>query len=65
MGPSRILVAKPVIAAFSGYAVAGSLELALWCDLHVMEDDAILGVLCRRWGVPLIDGGTVRRPFTA
>lgn len=62
MGPSRLLLSKPVIAAISGYAVAGGLELALWCDLRVMEEDAILGVFCRRWGVPLIDGGTVRLP---
>lgn len=62
MGPSRILLSKPVIAAISGYAVAGGLELALWCDLRVMEEDAVLGVFCRRWGVPLIDGGTVRLP---
>jgi enoyl-CoA hydratase len=53
---------KPVIAAVSGYAVAGGLELALWCDLRVVESDAVLGVFCRRWGVPLIDGGTVRLP---
>jgi enoyl-CoA hydratase len=53
---------KPVIAAVSGYAVAGGLELALLCDLRVMEEDAVLGVFCRRWGVPLIDGGTVRLP---
>lgn len=62
MGPTRILLGKPVIAAISGYAVAGGLELALWCDLRVMEEDATLGVFCRRWGVPLIDGGTVRLP---
>ncbi len=62
MGPSRMLLSKPVIAAVSGYAVAGGLELALWCDLRVMEEDAIFGVFCRRWGVPLIDGGTVRLP---
>ncbi len=62
MGPSRIVVSKPVIAAISGYAVAGGLELALWCDLRVAEEDAVLGVFCRRWGVPLIDGGTVRLP---
>jgi enoyl-CoA hydratase len=53
---------KPVIAAVAGYAVAGGLELALWCDLRVVESDAVLGVFCRRWGVPLIDGGTVRLP---
>ena len=62
MGPTRMQLSKPVIAAISGYAVAGGLELALWCDLRVMEEDAVLGVFCRRWGVPLIDGGTVRLP---
>jgi enoyl-CoA hydratase len=62
MGPTRMTLSKPVIAAISGYAVAGGLELALWCDLRVMEEDATLGVFCRRWGVPLIDGGTVRLP---
>jgi enoyl-CoA hydratase len=62
MGPSRTLLSKPVIAAISGYAVAGGLELALWCDLRVAEEDAVMGVFCRRWGVPLIDGGTVRLP---
>jgi enoyl-CoA hydratase len=62
MGPTRMVLSKPVIAAISGYAVAGGLELALWCDLRVMEEDAVLGVFCRRWGVPLIDGGTVRLP---
>jgi enoyl-CoA hydratase len=62
MGPSRVIVTKPVIAAISGYAVAGGLELALWCDLRVAEEDAVMGVFCRRWGVPLIDGGTVRLP---
>jgi enoyl-CoA hydratase/carnithine racemase len=62
MGPSRMLLAKPVIAAISGHAVAGGLELALWCDLRVAEEGATLGVFCRRWGVPLIDGGTVRLP---
>ncbi len=62
MGPSRMLLDKPVVAAISGYAVAGGLELALWCDLRVMEEDAVLGVFCRRWGIPLIDGGTVRLP---
>ncbi len=62
MGPSRMVLSKPVIAAISGYAVAGGLELALWCDLRVAEEDAVLGVFCRRWGVPLIDGGTVRLP---
>jgi len=62
MGPSRMLLDKPVIAAIAGHAVAGGLELALWCDLRVAEEDAVLGVFCRRWGVPLIDGGTVRLP---
>ena len=62
MGPSRLALSKPVIAAISGHAVAGGLELALWCDLRVVEQDAVLGVFCRRWGVPLIDGGTVRLP---
>src|SRR3954471_15242915 len=62
MGPSRMALSKPVIAAVSGYAVAGGLELALWCDLRVVEQDATLGVFCRRWGVPLIDGGNVRLP---
>ncbi|MET9547940.1 crotonase/enoyl-CoA hydratase family protein [Streptomyces sp. NPDC006627] len=62
MGPTRTRLAKPVIAAISGHAVAGGLELALWCDLRVAEEDAVLGVFCRRWGVPLIDGGTVRLP---
>jgi enoyl-CoA hydratase len=62
MGPSRMWLDKPVIAAVDGYAVAGGLELALWCDLRVVERDAIFGVFCRRWGVPLIDGGTVRLP---
>jgi enoyl-CoA hydratase len=62
MGPSRLLLSKPVIAAIAGPAVAGGLELALWCDLRVAEEDAVLGVFCRRWGVPLIDGGTVRLP---
>jgi enoyl-CoA hydratase len=62
MGPSRMVLSKPVVAAISGYAVAGGLELALWCDLRVMEEDAVLGVFCRRWGIPLIDGGTVRLP---
>jgi len=62
MGPSRLLLSKPVIAAIAGPAVAGGLELACWCDLRVAEEDAVLGVFCRRWGVPLIDGGTVRLP---
>lgn len=62
MGPTRMMLSKPVIAAISGYAVAGGLELALWCDLRVAEEDATLGVFCRRFGVPLIDGGTVRLP---
>src|SRR6266850_6501500 len=64
MGPSRMVLSKPVIAAVSGYAVAGGLELALWCDMRVVEEDAIMGVFCRRWGVPLIDGGTARLPRT-
>ncbi|MDE4190830.1 crotonase/enoyl-CoA hydratase family protein [Phaeobacter gallaeciensis] len=62
MGPSRLMLRKPVIAAIEGTAVAGGLELAAWCDLRVMADDATAGVFCRRWGVPLIDGGTVRLP---
>ena len=62
MGPSRMLLSKPVIAAVAGHAVAGGLELALWCDLRVAEEDAVFGVYCRRWGVPLVDGGTVRLP---
>lgn len=62
MGPSRMVLDKPVIASIAGHAVAGGLELALWCDLRVAERDAVLGVFCRRWGVPLIDGGTVRLP---
>ena len=60
MGPTRMRLTKPVIAAVSGHAVAGGLELAVWCDLRVAEQDAVFGVFCRRWGVPLIDGGTVR-----
>jgi enoyl-CoA hydratase len=60
MGPSRLLLSKPVIAAVEGYAVAGGLELAVWCDLRVAARDAVFGVYCRRWGVPLIDGGTIR-----
>src|ERR1700761_2260664 len=62
MGPTRMVLSKPVIAAVSGYAVAGGLELALWCDMRVAEEDAVFGVFCRRWGVPLIDGGTIRLP---
>ncbi len=62
MGPTRMVLGKPVIAAIAGHAVAGGLELALWCDLRVAEDDAVLGVFCRRFGVPLIDGGTIRLP---
>ena len=60
MGPSRMLLSKPVLAAVEGYAVAGGLELAAWCDLRVAARDAVFGVFCRRWGVPLIDGGTIR-----
>lgn len=62
LGVSRMFLSKPVIASIAGHAVAGGLELALWCDLRVVEEDAVLGVFCRRWGVPLIDGGTVRLP---
>jgi enoyl-CoA hydratase len=62
MGPTRLDLGKPVIAAVSGHAVAGGLELALWCDLRVADETAVFGVFCRRWGVPLIDGGTVRLP---
>lgn len=62
LGPSRMVLSKPVIAAISGHAVAGGLELALWCDLRIAEQGAVLGVYCRRWGVPLIDGGTARLP---
>jgi enoyl-CoA hydratase len=62
MGPTRLRLGKPVIAAIEGYAVAGGLELAIWCDLRVAARDAVFGVFCRRWGVPLIDGGTVRLP---
>jgi enoyl-CoA hydratase len=62
MGPTRLRLGKPVIAAVAGHAVAGGLELALWCDLRVAESSAVFGVFCRRWGVPLIDGGTVRLP---
>ena len=62
MGPTRMALSKPVIAAVAGHAVAGGLELACWCDLRVVEEDAVFGVFCRRWGVPLIDGGTIRLP---
>lgn len=62
LGPTRMTLDKPVIAAVSGHAVAGGLELALWCDLRVAEETAVFGVFCRRWGVPLIDGGTIRLP---
>jgi len=62
MGPTRMLMEKPVIAAVEGHAVAGGLELALWCDMRVAAESAVFGVYCRRWGVPLIDGGTVRLP---
>lgn len=62
MGPTRMLLSKPVIAAVAGHAVAGGLELALWCDLRVVEESAVFGVFCRRFGVPLVDGGTVRLP---
>jgi enoyl-CoA hydratase len=62
MGPTRMRLSKPVIAAVAGHAVAGGLELALWCDLRVAEEGAVFGVFCRRWGVPLMDGGTVRLP---
>jgi enoyl-CoA hydratase len=62
MGPTRMLLGKPVIASIAGHAVAGGLELALWCDLRVAEENAVLGVFCRRFGVPLIDGGTIRLP---
>jgi enoyl-CoA hydratase len=62
MGPTRLRLDKPVIAAVSGHAVAGGLELALWCDLRVADETAVFGVFCRRWGVPLVDGGTVRLP---
>ncbi len=62
MGPTRMLLSKPVIAAVEGHAVAGGLELALWCDMRVADPTAVFGVFCRRWGVPLIDGGTVRLP---
>ncbi|MFE0023872.1 crotonase/enoyl-CoA hydratase family protein [Amycolatopsis sp. NPDC059021] len=62
MGPTRMALGKPVLAAVSGHAVAGGLELALWCDLRIADATAVFGVFCRRWGVPLIDGGTVRLP---
>jgi enoyl-CoA hydratase len=62
MGPTRLVLQKPVIAAIEGFAVAGGLELAIWCDLRVAAEDAVLGVFCRRWGVPLVDGGTIRLP---
>jgi enoyl-CoA hydratase len=62
MGPSRMLLSKPVIAAVAGPAVAGGLELAIWCDMRVAEQSAVFGVYCRRWGVPLVDGGTIRLP---
>ena len=62
MGPTRLALSKPVIAAVEGHAVAGGLELAVWCDLRVAAEDAVFGVFCRRWGVPLVDGGTVRLP---
>jgi len=62
MGPTRMLLSKPVIAAVEGFAVAGGLELSVWCDLRVAARDAIFGVYCRRWGVPLVDGGTIRLP---
>ncbi len=62
MGPSRMVLSKPVIASIAGYAVAGGMELALWCDMRVVEEGAVFGIFCRRWGVPLIDGGTVRLP---
>ena len=62
MGPTRLVLDKPVVAAVEGHAVAGGLELALWCDMRVAARDAVFGVYCRRWGVPLVDGGTVRLP---
>ena len=62
LGCTRMVLSKPVIAAVEGYAVAGGLELALWCDMRVAARDAVFGVFCRRWGVPLVDGGTVRLP---
>jgi enoyl-CoA hydratase len=60
MGPTRMLLSKPVIAGVEGHAVAGGLELAVWCDLRVAARNAVIGVFCRRWGVPLVDGGTIR-----
>ena len=62
LGPTRLILSKPVIAAVAGPAVAGGMELALWCDIRIMEEEAYFGVYCRRWGIPLIDGGTVRLP---
>ena len=62
MGPTRLFLSKPVIAAIAGYAVAGGMELALWCDLRIIEKNSILGIFNRRWGIPLIDGGTIRLP---
>jgi enoyl-CoA hydratase len=62
LGPTRMLLSKPVVAAVEGFAVAGGLELALWCDMRVAASDAVFGVYCRRWGVPLVDGGTIRLP---
>ena len=62
LGVARLFLSKPVLAAVEGYAVAGGLELALWCDLRIAAEDAVFGVYCRRWGVPLVDGGTVRLP---
>jgi enoyl-CoA hydratase len=62
MGPTRLVLSKPVVAAIEGHAVAGGIELAVWCDLRVASEDAVLGVYCRRWGVPLVDGGTIRLP---
>ncbi len=62
MGPSRMVLSKPVIGAISGYAVAGGMELALWCDLRLIDQTTVFGIFCRRWGVPLVDGGTVRLP---
>jgi enoyl-CoA hydratase len=62
MGPSRMMLSKPVIGVISGYAVAGGMELALWCDMRIVEEGAVMGIFCRRWGVPLVDGGTVRLP---